>query len=1121
MCLNVYNIFIITCDSGGNTLVLQKSVSGPGPVALYTTVIMKRQHFYFLLVFILFVSSSAFPQTYRFPKDSADNNPFKRNRVIKNEQEIMILTDNVNGSATSGVVQHKIYNLSPIPSLLPSTPYSSIVFNEGSRHLSAATGDFNNDSRHEVIAAWQTGQDIFLSLPSIDPNNFNMGSTVSTFIHTAQLAAGTNGGNAGRMIIKSGDFDDDGQSEAVIAYRNSIDGLLHIQLFDIDSATFAIQSSGNISDEVLSVLNAQAYEPFDMITKDIDYDGRDEIIVTGIHTPASNHHIYVKIYKVSGSGSNLTLIPKARMVISDFIASNKEVFVKIACGDFNGDLLQEIAIAYNYQLDSYPSSDPDTYIKVIRVADSTATSPSTPDYLESIIDSGYIYGVNQNENDIYNFCMVSADCNRDGHDEIITSYDGAACRIFKVDDYYNISLVSTLGQSAVNASLPLYDNFLAVGDMDRDGYGDIINVRNSINENSIPFQQELNIHVIRWDPLISNFAFHVSLDAIDPVDETNSGGERQFTIAMGDFDNDRIRFGNPKKFVYSKMTHPLVVLNSPPVHFDTLPGGIVTDVAGVYPSPPVNPDFSAAYTTLSSQALTMQTKENSDWNVSLEIKYQDSLGGTDSTNKTFEVEAYIKGTYGEKFSETQSKVSSVTQSTLNTAYTDDLIYGWITDYLVHEYPVLIHDTLVGYITSLVPFNGQKTWFGGNDPLGYEVNLNHEPGNILSYPQYLTPFDDPDLKQVLKGDFPNISLGPSSSFQWEMTFSEINTTITDTVVHGSISAGLGGGAGGFSVKLEGSYNFENTSTLTNTIQSDIKFEINMGPLSGGIADPNYKVSPYLMWAKNGSAVLNYSVVPEIPSTGFPSSWWWQNYQVQDPALILPWRLYPEKGFPLVDQSKRTLSKSIWFDKTNPAPGDTVVINVRVHNFSVSPTNTPVVVSFYLGDPDNGGIPITDTSGLYTVSTLGILQNQGREIVQFVWVAPPNLLSDPRLFAWLDESNTMTEVHEGNNLGWIPLGINYPLTGIEGVENIILTGTFYPNPASEFTYLPVSLLHTSTLAFEFYTVQGVKVFEKSPRLYSPGEHIIEFGINELSSGIYICKMISGDKTTSTKLVIAGSD
>ena len=67
-------------------------------------------------------------------------------------------------------------------------------------------------------------------------------------------------------------------------------------------------------------------------------------------------------------------------------------------------------------------------------------------------------------------------------------------------------------------------------------------------------------------------------------------------------------------------------------------------------------------------------------------------------------------------------------------------------------------------------------------------------------------------------------------------------------------------------------------------------------------------------------------------------------------------------------------SIWFDKTNPAPGDTVIINVRVHNFSVSPTNAPVVVSFYVGDPNGNGVPISDTSGVYTVSTSGILQNQ---------------------------------------------------------------------------------------------------------------------------------------------------
>src|SRR5262245_26006268 len=127
---------------------------------------------------------------------------------------------------------------------------------------------------------------------------------------------------------------------------------------------------------------------------------------------------------------------------------------------------------------------------------------------------------------------------------------------------------------------------------------------------------------------------------------------------------DRIRFGKPKEIIYSQVKHPLVILNAPPVHFDTLAGLGASDVAGVFPSPPVNQDFKSQYSSLTSSSLTLQTVENSDWAASAELKLGDSLAG---------VEYNLKLKFGAKFANTQSSVTTVTTSSLNTAYTDDLI----------------------------------------------------------------------------------------------------------------------------------------------------------------------------------------------------------------------------------------------------------------------------------------------------------------------------------------------------------------------------------------------------------------------------------------------------------------
>jgi len=1047
------------------------------------------------------------PAGYKFPKDSADRNPFARNPVIMHEQELMILTDNITASLNSNPVQHRIYNLSPAPSLIPGASYYSTVLNEGNRHMYSSAGDFMGDEAEEVVAAWQTGQDIFISLPTIDQLSFTIGAAVTSYTLPGPLAAGTGGGNTGRIILRPCDLDGDGKDEFVTAYRNVSDSLIHLDVFDVDSLTGNIQLAGSIADESLYVLNANAYESFDLVTDDLDYNGVDELILVGTQESTINQHLFCKVYIVSGSGVSFTITPKAKSIFESDIVKTKIVYIKATTGDFNGDLLSEVAVSYNYKLDNYPSPDPDTFIKVLMAADSTATNPFQPDYTETLIVSNELYTTNQNVNNLYNFSMDAADIDADGHDEIVVSYDGGATRVLKAEDDMHFVLMTNIGNSYANAANPLYDNYMSVSDMNRDGFYDIVNVANYIDQSGIPFVQKLSINIQTWDTATSNFITLVSVNNLEPVNESNGGFERQFTIALGDFDLDRIRFGPPRKFIYSQMKHPLVILNSPPVHFDTLVGGVITDVAGVYPSPPVNPNFSASYSTLTANSLTLQTVENSDWAVSLELQLKDSIFGTG-------IEINTKSKYGQKFSNTQSSLQTVTVSSLNTAYTDDLIYGWITDYLIHEYPVIIDDSLAGYITSFVPVNGQKTWFGGTDQLGYEVILNHEPGNILSYPDYTSLIQDPDIKEGIKADFGNTySVGPSSNFQWGMVFTDINTAITDTTESGTLEASGAAGA----IKLSGEYNLSAQSTFTNTIQSDIKFDITMGPLAGGIPDANYRINPYLIWTRDGTVSLNYSVHPETPATGFPNTWWWQNYQIQDPGLLLPWRLFPEMGFPLLDQSKRTLSKSMWLSPRNPAPGDTVDIYTRVHNFSVSPTAAPVEVSFYLGDPAAGGVLLTSTTGQTSVFTSAALDKQGRSTVKFTWVAPQGILPDPRIFAWVDPLNTMTENNENNNRGWIPLGVNYPVGINDNLQQTSYTETVFPNPASERAMVNLMSASAGNIHVELFNLTGMKVKDFGEAYHPAGELYIPLELNGLASGLYICRVSMPSGNLQMKLVI----
>jgi hypothetical protein len=1024
------------------------------------------------------------------------------------EQELMILTDNITGSLTSNPVHHRIFNMTSLPSLLPGPAYTSSVPNDGNRHIYADVGDFTGDEAQEVVAAWQTGQDIYITIPSIHQITFAIGDSVSSYTLPGPLAPGTGGGNCGRIIVRACDLDGDGMDEFATAYRNANDGLLHIDVFDVDSATGVITHAGSIADEALYILNPVAYEAFDFVTKDLDYNGTDDLILVGTQDGAVNQNLFCKIYTCTGSGSAITVIPKAKAIFDNSIPRHKIVFIKATTGDFNSDLLSEIAVSYNFVLDSYPSPNPDTFIKILMAADVTATSPLQPDYMEALLVSTELYAVNQNGTQQYYFSMDAADIDADGHDEIVVSYNGFASRVLKADDNMHFSLMENIGNGFTNATAPLYDNYVAVSDMNRDGLYDVVNVTNFIDQSGTPFLQKFGVTIFSWDSVTASFDLLLTSDTLElPINESNGGFERQFTIALGDFDKDRTRFGRPREFIYSQLKHPLVILNAPPVHFDTLPGVGTVDVAGVFPAIPVNNDFKAQYSTLTSNSMTLETKSNSDWAVSEEFSVHDSARYN---------ELYIKAKYGEKFSNTQSSVSTVTTTTLNTAYTDDLIYGWVFDYLVKEFPVWRDDTLLGYMMSVVPINTQKTWFGGTDQLGYEVILNHEPGNLLSYPDYLNVLQDPEADEALKADFSNTySVGPSASFQWGMQFSDINTQTTELTKEINAEGYLQFGNPYVFYRVTGNYNSAEISTETSTIQSDIKFDLFMGPLAGGVPDAGYRVNPYLMWTKNGTVALNYSVHPETPSTGFPPTFWSANYSTQDPALILPWRLAPEKGFPLQNQMKRTLCKSMWFGQRNPGLGDTIDIYVRVHNYSVSPTTAPVEVKFYLGDPASGGTLLTDTSGQTSVYT-PIISRQGRETVKFTWVTPTGVLNDPRIFAVLDPGNVLSEVHEGNNTGWIPLGLNFPV-GID--ESPVRYGAFllYPNPAQDFATINVELNRATKLKVQVFDMAGALVKEIPEDHFPQGEHYIPIDINELAQGVYVCRVTMPEGNLQQKLVV----
>ena len=198
-----------------------------------------------------------------------------------------------------------------------------------------------------------------------------------------------------------------------------------------------------------------------------------------------------------------------------------------------------------------------------------------------------------------------------------------------------------------------------------------------------------------------------------------------------------------------------------------------------------------------------------------------------------------------------------------------------------------------------------------------------------------------------------------------------------------------------------------------------------------------MTPYAYWAKNGALVIDYAVRPIVGAQGDPLTWWQIHYSLPDPAFLLPQRFDNEKYGASDPEESRHRAKEIVFIPGYPAPGDTVLISARVHNFSLSPTFDPVAVSFYLGNPDNGGVILTDKNSgdsiFLACDTSGApipIDAQREAIAEMVWQVPDvgGISGCQRIWAVIDPLDEISpEVHDNgdwatNNKGWKLLYVN---------------------------------------------------------------------------------------------------
>jgi hypothetical protein len=517
-----------------------------------------------------------------------------------------------------------------------------------------------------------------------------------------------------------------------------------------------------------------------------------------------------------------------------------------------------------------------------------------------------------------------------------------------------------------------------------------------------------------------------------------------FALTAGLYNGPDVRLGQPTRSSRTSITAPLVVLSAPPLHFDVF-GAEILDVNDCFPVVALC-DFVSTYERMDVQNTFVTTEFHSDWALSAAVE-----GGVEFVFG--EVEASLKGTYGEGFSRKASERRVETLSVVQRANTDDWLYAATITYDVWEYPIYVggRATPSGWVAVIRPAfedSGgiQLAWFNSKSWLAQSFQPNHEVGNVLSYRDIAVPEQAAGFEEEVRWNTSDLrTLAATGSGSWSLGSQEVtavNTTNSSRVrLEASLasegkfpfSAGIFGPAeASVRTEVEGDYSEKSLSTIETSFEQSVGLNFEFGALDPGVGQTSYGVIPYAYWTNTGALVLGYAARPELAAPGFPQTFWQQRYGTgPDPTFILPWRHDPAKGInlgndPAEVEAKRRQTRDIRFDPDDPIPGETVQVYARVQNYSLLPSPS-AELHFYLGDPAQGGQRIfPDSPGPILT---GVIPARSSAIASFAWTIPPNVpIETARVYAVIDPANAIAgEIHEDNNVAWNALAIPAPEPG----------------------------------------------------------------------------------------------
>ncbi len=962
----------------------------------------------------------------------------------------------------------------------------------------------NGDELSEIVAAWIVNNKIEIVVLQAEPTFLGI-DTLASWSKVTRLSKSDPTWFEGDWWLLSppllavGEFDGDESDEFALAYW-TIDTQqktwVNLTLYDVNDS-LEVTELASLKDQPLVMPpkfegGEASLNIFDLTAGDYNGDGRDEILLAGRESrDPQGWNIFANIYSYdSGSSQLVRNLHEIIYTMPDTL--NDIADIDALSGHLNNKNYQQAVVSF-YQYGPYYSSKPDTvYAYMLAISFDELLSQIT---ISQLFNRVKAEATTTTPNIPHT--SLSGDINGDGLEEIISKINPPSFRIYQLNQQLQFTEYANLDDLYPGP----YTNF-NIGEIIIDSLG-----APAIPELILTSYPSTQIYKLNIDV---NGAFKGA--TLVASGEDTYGGEST-PMLTADLDGD-IRLGAPKRSSITKILQPLVILNSPPIHFDVLEGDTY-DVCLSYNEN--NGQFISSYEKESSQSTEVQTEINKDWGISSTLSTSHSFFGVS-------VKSHLTAKYGEKFSKQSGSSSKVTVGISVDAREDDRIYATVLDYNVWEYPVYGNGVKKGDVLVVEPVMTENRWFPSKSWSGYSYVPNHEVGNILSYREYPVLSDNPEVDEKIKGDYNNsFVLDANSSYDWTLQFEDFQSAGVTTQKEFGMDWGASIGGWGVNLSVEGHYSREEIHTQRTEVSSGLLMNVHLDAVDMSLGEVPYRVTPYSYWAKNGALVMDYAVIPELAQPGGTPTWWQVHYNdLADPAFILPWRYDPEKGFTLQEEAKRHQTKDIIFFPADPKEGDLVTITARLHNFSLIPTPVPMGVSFYIGDPDDGGTLIVGEGNVTKVYTSTAIPARGTRTVEMQWTIPNDIGTFPRIYALIDPDYSLTEIHENNNKGWTILGKS-TVTNIVDKANLNKPTAFvlkqnYPNPFNPSTIIKFDIPLPSLVQLKVYNILGEEVATLVSDRITAGSYTYEWSRPAgIASGVYLYRLEAGDYVETKKMIL----